>query len=277
HLILPNDRLGELALPLRLADRYPRLAAPAIAAYRRLGVAASFRPVNDIHVNGRKIGGTGTASIADAFVFVGSMMIDFDHGLMARVLSFSDEKMRDKVRASMEEYVTSLRRETGAKLRMEYVRHSLLEGFRAELGLDLEPGILRGGEVELAEQLDVEFLREEWLHRICWQGARTRRLAINCAVRYLEAEHKAEGGLLRMSVRVVDGKVDDLLLSGDFSLVPGEATECIRNSFLGAPLGAPEFLERAQQAWGGGRFEMPGVSPEDFSALTRKLVEAAGH
>ena len=74
------------ALPQSLEDRYALYVRPLVETYQSLGVPAYYRPVNDIHVAGKKIGGTGAARIGPAEVLVGSIMFDFDKAAMARVL-----------------------------------------------------------------------------------------------------------------------------------------------------------------------------------------------
>jgi lipoate-protein ligase A len=211
HLVVPKGRVADLGLPLRFDERYLRLAAPAIAAYRALGVAAEFRPPNDIHVGGRKIGGTGTADIGDCFVFVGSMMLAFDHSLMARVLRFGDESLRHEVLRSIEQHVTSLESILGTRPSMDAVHQALLAAFRQELGLALSAGCPSEIEEAKIAELEALFQSDEWLHRIAWHPERPRKLAINCAVRYVE------GGTVdgaRVAVRLVDGKVDYVLARG---------------------------------------------------------------
>lgn len=210
HLVVPRKRLDDLGLPRRFEERYARLVAPAIAAYRTLGVAAELRPPNDIQVGGRKIGGTGTADIEDSFVFVGSMMLRFDHALMAHVLRFGDQALRDEVRKSIAAGVTSLEAELGAAPNMAVVHAALLDGFRRELGVDLGPGRLSEVENRKAAELEELFQSEAWLHRLAWSRERPRRLMINGAVGYLEAE-TPNGG--HVAIRVVDGRVDQVLVA----------------------------------------------------------------
>ncbi|MBI2962621.1 MAG: lipoate--protein ligase family protein [Deltaproteobacteria bacterium] len=211
HFVAPRARLADLGLPGRLDRRYERLVAPAIAAYRRLGVRAEFRPVNDIHVEGRKIGGTGAADIGESFVFVGSMMLAFDHALMARVLRLADEGMREGVRRSIERFVTSLEEVRGVRPALEEVHAALLAGFGEALGLELEPGRLGEAEEARCAELTARFESEEWLHRVTWSRTRPRKLAINCAVHYVEGE-TVDG--VRVAVRLLDGRVDDVRVSG---------------------------------------------------------------
>lgn len=73
HFIYPNDKVPAYAVNL-----YPMFIEPVVRTYRELGVQADYRPINDIHVAGRKIGGTGAASIGEATVMAGSFMFDFD-------------------------------------------------------------------------------------------------------------------------------------------------------------------------------------------------------
>ncbi len=211
HLVVPRGRLECLGLPRRFDERYVRLVAPAIAAYRKLGVVAAFRPVNDIHVDGRKIGGTGAADIDSCFVFVGSMMLAFDHALMARVLRFADEGLRREVRRSIERYVTSLEQIRGEKPALAAVHEALLAGFREALAIELEPGCLNAAEESKTAELETLFASEDWLHRITWSRERPRALAINCAVRYLEAQ--TTNGVA-VAVRVIDGTVDAVRVGG---------------------------------------------------------------
>ena len=84
-------------LPATVEERFTLYCNTLVEAYRALGVEAAYRPVNDIHVNGRKIGGTGAARMDRAEVVVGSLMFDFDVETMARVLKVPSEKFRDKV------------------------------------------------------------------------------------------------------------------------------------------------------------------------------------
>jgi len=211
QLIVPRDRMAEIGLSERFDERFAQLVAPAIAAYRRLGVRAELRAPNDIHAGGRKIGGTGTADIGEAFVFVGNMMLAFDHALMARVLYFRDESVRADVRRSIEQHVTSLEELLGTHPPLDAVRDAVIAGFTETLGVELSPGRLSEDERRKAEELDRLFASAEWLHRITWSRERPRKLAINCAVRYVEAE-TADG--VAVVVRLADDRVE-LIRTGD--------------------------------------------------------------
>ena len=65
HFIYPRSKA-----PDRAAALYPMFIEPVVRTYREMGIPAAYRPVNDIHVDGRKIGGTGAATIGNATVMV---------------------------------------------------------------------------------------------------------------------------------------------------------------------------------------------------------------
>ena len=106
HFMYPRTKAPQYAVNL-----YPRFIEPVVRTYRELGVEAEYRPVNDIQVKGRKIGGTGAASIGEATVMVGSFMFDFDTATMAHCLKVPSEKFRDKLRQTLDDYMTTMAKE----------------------------------------------------------------------------------------------------------------------------------------------------------------------
>ena len=87
---------------------------PVAATCNDSDVPARYRPVNDVVTgNGRRISGTGAATIGDYVVLVGNLIADLDYEVTARVLRVPDEKYRDKTFKSVQENLTTLKRETG--------------------------------------------------------------------------------------------------------------------------------------------------------------------
>ena len=48
-------------LSASLEERFKLYIDPLVATYQELGINATHRPINDVHVEGKKIGGTGVA------------------------------------------------------------------------------------------------------------------------------------------------------------------------------------------------------------------------
>ena len=245
------------SLPAGLEAQFDRFARPLVAAYRSLGIEAYLRPINDIHVDGRKIGGTGAAQIGDARVLVGSLMFDFDRRLMADVLRVPSEKMRDKVVESLEAYMTTMAEQLGSRPDRNAVVGRYLEAVAAELGREVGSGVLSADEEAIAEALDAEFASDDWVHRP--MPVRAPGVKIHEDVRVAEAAHKAPGGLIRATVRFRSGTVDAVSLSGDFTILPAEALGDLERALEGSSQADVERLAR-------GVLERPGVEAPGLEA-----------
>ena len=268
--------------PLAQGDKaafYRRMLQPVADAYTDLGVPARYRPINDVITQeGRKISGTGAATIDDYVVLVGNLIADFDYETMARVLRVPDEKYRDKVFKSMQENLTTLKRETGRILEWDEMVAPLLRRFEQVLG-PLEPAELPQSVTDQVETLKPCFLNEEWLSRprtasVPLAGERQpgRNIKVATGVNVLHRVHKAPGGLIRATVEVRDGRLNDVSLSGDFFCYPREAIAGLESALEGVPL---EQVEGVLNGWYAGHekdgrrdagdpVETPGVEVGDW-------------
>ena len=272
HVMLPVAKAQAFGLPKRLTERFAYLARPPILAYRRLGVEAEFRPINDIHVHGRKIGGTGVGEIGEGLVFAGSMMLDFDAALMVKVLRITNEKMRDKVVESLDQYMTTLARELGAKPEAAAVAETLVSAFEDAFGLDLVPAALTPDELSAVEHWDGVLADPEWLHQVRLKEADARTVKISESVRVLHAERKAPGGMMRLTLRTVDGRIAEMLLSGDFPASPQDALGALAQAFQGAPLDRAALNARLHAALATSRLDIAGVEESDLNLLMQQVT-----
>ena len=260
HFIYPAAKA-----PRFVADIYSHFIEPVLRTYRRFGIPATFRPVNDIHVDGRKIGGTGAATIGDATVMVGSFMFDFDVESMARSLRVPSEKFRDKLRSGMADYITTFTRELGEAPRREVVRDTFLEEVAA--ALEVEPDLTEPGPVEqvtIAEQ-EKELQDSEWT----WQQGRKfveGGVKIAAGTHLTEGAHKAEGGLLRARLLEKDDHIAELGLSGDFTVFPEEGIDHLAIALRGERLDEDYLQPAVASAMERLNLDIPGVEPGDVVA-----------
>jgi len=258
-------------LPSDLEARFELYIRPLVATYRALGVPAVHRPVNDIQVAGRKIGGAGAASIGGAEVMVGSLMFDFDRQTMARVLKVSSEKMRDKIVESLEAYMTTLREQLGRPADREAVKTLYLRECAAALGTEIVPGDWTADEEAMAAELDLQFDSPDWLY--AGSGLRRVGVKISEGVRVVEGAYKAPGGLIRATVRLADGRAEDVAFSGDFALLPAGALNRLAECLLGAEPRREALVPRLLEVYQAAAIQSPGVTPHDFAEA---VLAAAG-
>ena len=118
---------------------FKALCDPVVMALALLNINAEFRPRNDIEVNGRKISGTGGTEADGAFMFQGTMLVDFDVDTMFRALRIPVEKLKAKEIDSVKERVTCLKWELGDIPSLPSIKHAIRLGFEKCLHIELEP------------------------------------------------------------------------------------------------------------------------------------------
>lgn len=194
------------SLPLRIEARFRLFTEPLVNTYRELGLEAYFRPVNDVHVNGRKIVGTGAAHIGNAEVLVGNLIFDFDTEVMARVLRVPFAAFREQVTRSLDQYMTSIKRELGHVPDRQAVADIYLRECAKVLGRELVPGELTDGERAAVQEAGDRLASESFLHKA--GGLRRDGVKIHEDVHVVERMH----GKVRVAERVREGRVEDYVI-----------------------------------------------------------------
>jgi lipoate---protein ligase len=259
------------SLPADLESRFALYVRPLVETYRALGIPAYLRPINDVHVGGRKIGGTGAAQMGIAEVVVGSLMFTFDKATMARVLKVSSDKMRDKLFQGLEQYMTTMEEQLAALPDREAVKRLYLERCAAALGAEIVPGELAPAEQAAMAEMDARFLSNEWLHAV--GGLRRAGVKIHEDVRVVEGAYKAPGGLIRATVRLAAGTIDDVSLSGDFTLLPAAAVAALEQGLRGGLVVREPLEARLAELYRELDVCSPGVAPAHF---VEAVLAAAG-
>ncbi len=256
--------------PRQVEEVYRLFLSGPVEVYRAMGIPAQYRPINDIQVEGRKICGTGAATIGEAVVVVGNLMFDFNYEQMVRVLKVPSEKFRDKVYHSLQEYLTTIKRELGDKVPFKKEARQLLrEKFAETLGVEIERGELTAREEEVIARLDRRFLSEEWIYQK--KGLPKEGVKIATDVRVLEGVHKAPGGLIRATVLLHQGRIDDLTISGDFFFYPAEKLAALEQALKGQEGDVETLTARIEGFYQAHAIQSPGVTAQD---VARAIVGA---
>ena len=252
------------SLPAAVAERFRVYVEPLVRTYQALGIAAEFRPLNDIHVAGKKIGGTGAANIGRAEVVVGSLMFDFDKAAMARVLKVASEKMRDKIFQSLEQYMTTMREELGCLPERDRVIDLYLAACAEALGAEIIPGSWSEAEENRARLIDERFLTPEWLEPL--KATERPGIKIHEDVHVVESVYKAPGGLIRLTARLRREELDGLTISGDFTMFPRTAVPELEKALIGLNRNCSDVRRRIEAVYGRLKVESPGLNPSHWEA-----------
>ncbi len=266
QLILRRDNPE---VPKKKEHFYRKFLKPVVDVYRRIGIPAEYRPVNDVVAGTRKISGTGAGEIGECIVFVGNLIVDFDYETMARVLKVPDEKFRDKVHKTLQGNLTTIRRELGAKEAGRWEENTLnaltAEAFQSLLGpMDSaeKDSVLRRKMDALARRM----LRQDWLYRKT-RPVPGREVKIRAGSRVYHRVHKARGGLLRADFEVTEGRFGAVSLSGDFFCFPEDAVERLELRLEGRK--QADLRATLERAYAGGSMETPGIELDDWMQVLR--------
>jgi lipoate-protein ligase A len=259
--------------PKAIHDIYPWFSEAPVETYRTFGIQAEFRAINDIITSSaRKIAGEGGGNIGDCMVFVGGILLDFDYQAMSRILKVPDEKFRDKVYKTMEENLTTMKRELGVIPSREEVVSVLKEKFEKRVG-KFTPASLNSEILEKMKQIESWMTSEDFLLK------KTPRIPggvkIKEGVEVLYGLHKAKGGLIRTAEEISEGRIEDISISGDFTFYPKERLDGLEGSLEKVPLEEDQIIERVEAYYEEKGIESPGVESKDFALTILNPVQSS--
>jgi len=253
---------------------FERTLSVTVETYRRLGVPAEYKPINDVVVGGRKISGNGAGRHESATVLVGNVIIDLNYDLMARVLRVPDEKFRDKMAKSMRDWVTTLRRELETPPSAEEIKEVYSEAFQELLGVELREGEPSELERRIHDKETVpRHTSEEWLHMESLRARREgRAVKIAHDVKMVEADHKA-GKLIRVRAEVLGSEIQVAQIMGDIFVFPKEAVHALEEMLIGVELEDASLKRTIERFYDETSAQTPGVTADDFVQALLKIRE----
>ncbi len=262
QLILHRDNP---AIPMGKETFYRKFLQPIINVYRRIGIPAEYRPINDVIAGTRKISGTGVGEIGNCVVFVGNLILDFNYEMMSRVLKVPDEKFRDKVHKTLMENLSTIRHELGenkAKAWEEADLNALMaEEFEKLLG-PMHPSEKDEALEAKIEELGERMMSDAWLYQKGRRVSSGRDIKIRSGIKVVQKIYKAPGGLIRADFELREDRFSDVSLSGDFFCFPEEAIGLLESRLEGQPIGEAHTL--LKKFYSEEDIETPGVEIDDW-------------
>ncbi|MDQ7037623.1 MAG: carbon monoxide dehydrogenase beta subunit family protein [Aquificota bacterium] len=232
-----------------------RICEAAAKGLRKLGVNAQFRPRNDIEVDGKKISGTGGVFEGGAFLYQGTVLVDFNVERMLKSLQIPVEKLTSKGIKAAEDRVTWLKRELGRIPPKEEVFEALLDAFREELGISGEWGDLTEEELRLWEERKPYFRSEEWVYQV-------KRAPESSE--FLYGIYRCPGGTFRVSAKVdTERKVlEQVIINGDLFINPKRVIYDLEAYLKHTPV--KDVERRIREFFEGRDFESVNLKVDDF-------------
>lgn len=150
-IILPEKDVAK-----DIIKSYSYICQGVILGLEYLGLKATFKPINDIIIDNKKISGNAQTRKKGVVLQHGTILVDVDVEKMFSLLKVSKEKIIDKDIDNVKERVTWLRRELDKNVDLNTVEDCLIKGFSKAIGCRLKSGVLSLEELKLALQFSKE-------------------------------------------------------------------------------------------------------------------------
>lgn len=230
----------------------------------KLGVAARYRPRNDIEVDGRKISGTGGFFDGDTLFYQATILADMDPAHMLQALNVPEAKLAKRALDDAGARVTTLKALLGAAMpSREVVQEALLAGFRERLGIETARGAITAHEEALAKAaFDEEIGTDAFVAEIDTPAEDAWRASITGKGGTIEAfvRIEGEGGAKR---------IREVLITGDFFVTPPRTVFDLEAALRGTPL--EEVRSRIERFFATAEIGLLSAGAGDFA----DVVEAA--
>jgi len=243
-------------LPKDLEERFEYLSSPILKLFDLIGVKASFRPKNDIEVQGRKISGTALYTDSGGLMFCGTVLLDFNIRRMLEVLKLAPEKISDKMISSFEERITTVKREAGAVPNIEQLIKAFRRAFEETFHIKTEEGDLNDHETELLENMIQRYRNREWIY-----GKGPSKGVMQTYTK------KTPGGLIRIHVKMTRGVIENVLITGDFFAYPPRLVYDLEASLKWVRAEPSEIKTAVIRTFKQVRGEILGITPEELAEL----------
>jgi lipoate-protein ligase A len=147
-------------VPMDLEGSFKVLCSGIITALKKLGIDASYKPINDVQVRGRKVSGSAQRR-RRILLQHGTILLDADFESMSKALRMGDEgevKLMDRL--------TTVRRETNRVIPVEEVSEALKTGFEETLSMKLVKGTLTSWEEGRVKELAEKYKSRSWVREV---------------------------------------------------------------------------------------------------------------
>ncbi|WP_156300290.1 lipoate--protein ligase [Streptobacillus canis] len=208
---------------------FKSFSIPVIKTLESLGVKAEFTGRNDLEIDGKKICGNAQAYINGRIMHHGCLLFDVDLSVLSKALKVSKDKIESKGVKSVRARVTNIVDELPNKIDVKEFRDLLLDYMKKEYPEMTEYVF---SEEEIAE---INKAKAEKFGNWDWNYGKSPEYNITRSMKF-------EKGKIEVFVNVIDSKIDNIKIYGDFFGI--EDVAAVEEVLKGAKYEQAEVLER---------------------------------
>lgn len=258
-------------LPLSMEKRFELFTRPLVTSYQQLGIPAYFHPLNDIHVAGKKITGTGAARIGNAEVLVGNFLLDFNNEVMSRILNTPSPAFRNHLEKGLHGYLTTIQRELGRTPPREDLVDLYRKSCEESLGIRVEPGSITEEEWRTIKEVEARFLSTAFQSQD--GGLKRDGVKIHQDVWIRERIMERHGVQIRATGTLRQNHLDRLTLESSPALHPASILTDLAAALLGTELESDNIGNRIETICAQKADTNPGITTRDWVDIVLGLKE----
>jgi len=236
----------------------------AQAVRELFGIEAVYRPINDVEVEGRKL--IPTSARLENDILTMRLLINVvpsDPDILKNAIMTPPEKIQDKKIKDPGARFTCLENEAGRKAShsdlLKLTSKTVEKVFGSEV--ELVPGELSELEKEYAAQYQEKYISDEWLYA---NSERIRFKEIPPDAVRCEGRHKAPAGLIRVRLLIVNGRIHDLIITGDFHPSPYQVVRDMEDVVRGRECDTEVIGDEIRRIFNRPDVEITGTEVKDF-------------
>ncbi|WP_338606466.1 lipoate--protein ligase family protein [Desulfoferula mesophila] len=264
--------LGQDWVPFKsIREAFPYfIERMAAVISEQFGLKASYRPVNDIEVGGRKLVATSARLEAEILTLRSVINVfPVDRELIAGAIIARPEKFADKVHKDGGARFTCFQDELGRALQRSEMHELAVATMQKVFGQEviLERGALTTEEQRFSHDYQDLYCSDEWYFA---NSERIRFAGADPSASRAEAYHKAPAGLMGLALLGLQGKVHDVILLADFHPSPYSVMGRLEDALRGQPLKLEALMAQVETVYNAPGVEIPGTELSDFATLLDK-------
>ncbi len=179
---------------------YKKFTAPVIEYLKELGLNAEFSGRNDILIDGKKISGNAQTVFGDRVMIHGTLLFDSNLSVLSKALNPNKLKLQSKGIKSVRSRVTTIKGELNNDMSLAEFRQGLTNKFLL---------FSKPYEFSNYDKNQIELLVKNKYSLNQWNIGYSPKGSI-------AFEQKFEFGVFNFTFDVIDGKIQNALISGDF-------------------------------------------------------------
>jgi len=224
------------SLPVRVGQRFQLFVKPLIETYKFFGINAYYHAINDVHVDGKKIVGTGAATIGEAEVVTGNFLFDFNYNTMIDAINVPSDAFREAVRRNLHHYLTTMNIELDKLPHRSEVISVYRDKCQEELGLTIELGSFTDEEVFEMEKIEQKFVKDDWIFQTKRPQPKDKIFKVHLGVWIGQVTKEVEGGMINALITMRDDIITEATLNLEGIKAINYSIKSLENGLIGTPM-----------------------------------------